>query len=257
MLQLDRVSLRQGARQCLQDISLELAAGEVLMLAGPNGAGKSSLLKLACGEWRPSAGQVCLEGRALDGWAAAARARRLAVLPQQSQLDFAFLAEEVVSLGRLPHTSGWRRDRQIAREAMALMGVSELALAPYTQLSGGERRRVQLARVLAQIWPDAEAPPQRALLLDEPTAGLDWAHQLELMQNLRRLAAQGLAVLVVLHDLNLALRYADRVGLLQRGALCALGPAQQVLQPQRIQQVFGVEVSLVAHPRDGRPAIIQ
>ncbi len=257
MLRLDRISLRQGARLCLQDISLELQSGELLVLAGPNGAGKSSLLKMACGEWRPSDGRLSLEGRALDDWKAGERARRLAVLPQQSQLDFAFLAEEVVALGRLPHASGWRRDGEIVRQAMSLMGVEELARSPYTQLSGGERRRVQLARVLAQVWPDPAAPPRRALLLDEPTAGLDWAHQLELMQNLRQLAAQGLAVLVVLHDLNLALRYADRVGLLQQGRMNALGPAEQVLEPMRIREVFAVDVSLVSHPRDGRPVIIQ
>lgn len=256
-LELRAVSLSRGDRLCVDQLSLSVRPGTVTALLGPNGAGKSSVLNIAAGQWPPSAGRVLLDGVALSTWPARARATKMAVLPQQSALSFPFQVEEVVALGRLPHGTGRDRDQHCVSQALRLFGMEGLRRQLYPALSGGERQRVQLARVLAQLWPDAAGQCEGVLLLDEPTAALDWAHQLELLQHLRGLATQGMAILLVLHDLNLALRFADQVGLLSQGCMQAFGPPQQVLTATTIRQVFGVDVVLQSHPHDGRPVIIQ
>ena len=253
MLRAERLTLRRGARAVLADLDLELRPGELCAVLGPNGAGKSSLLAALCGELAPSAGQVWLDGRALATWPAAERARRLAVLPQNSTLNFAFRVEEVVALGRLPHASGRQRDAQIVAAALAAADVAQLAGRSYLSLSGGERQRVHLARVLAQLWPGA---PGQVLLLDEPTAALDPRHQHAILQALRVLAGRGVAVLAVLHDLNLAARYGDRLLLLAAGRACACGTPETVLRADILQAVFGLEVLVQRHPERGHPLII-
>lgn len=250
VLTLDGLGLRRGEHWCLRALDLQLAAGEVVCLLGPNGAGKSSVLRAASGEWEASTGRVSLLGRTLSHWPDIERARRLAVLPQSSALSFPFHVRDVVALGRMPHASGRECDAQIVSQAMTAVGIQALADKLYPQLSGGERQRVQLARVLSQVWPDEQGGQDRVLLLDEPTAALDWAHQLELLGLLRRLAEQGLAILLVLHDLNLALRYADRVVLLHEGEVYGQGVPEQVLTPQAVQAVFGVPVVRARHPVD-------
>jgi iron complex transport system ATP-binding protein len=256
-LRLDQITLLRNGRECLRAVDLSVAAAQVVAIVGPNGAGKSSLLKVAAGEWPASAGQVQLDGRALTDWSLLERARRMAVLPQQASLAFPFAVEEVVALGRMPHSSGRERDRHCVDSALDMFDLGSLRHKLYTQLSGGERQRVQLARVFAQVWPEDVASAPGLLLLDEPTAALDWAHQLHLLQNVHDFARRGMSILIVLHDLNLALRFADQVALLEQGELAAFGAPQQVLTPQRIAQVFQVDVAIAAHPRDGHPVIIQ
>ncbi len=255
-LRLRDVELNLGARNCLAGINLDLEAGQLMCLLGPNGAGKSSLIKLASGEWTADAGEVHLLGRPLARWSARERARCLAVLPQHSSLSFPFRAREVVGLGRIPHASGARADGELVERAMRALGVWSLADKPYPRLSGGERQRVQLARVLSQVWPQHDQCERGVLLLDEPTAGLDWAHRIELMVLLRQLADEGLAIMLVLHDLNLALGHADQVGVLHCGGLAALGPPQAVLTSELIAAVFSVQAVILPHPLTGRPVIV-
>lgn len=254
-LRLSGVSLRQAGLPVMRDLELTLHCGQITALLGPNGAGKTSALRLASGEWQPSAGQVELFGRALRDWPARERACRLAVLPQQSSLSFGFTAREVIALGRQPHASGRTRDESCIDAAMRVFDLKDLAAQLYPLLSGGERQRVQLARVLAQVWPCAGEPPG-VVLLDEPTAGLDWSHQLALMQALRDLAGQGLAVGLVLHDLNLALRFADQAAVLSDGELVAVGAPSQVLDAELIRRVFGVDTWRIAHPDGGWPVVL-
>ncbi|MGE4405669.1 heme ABC transporter ATP-binding protein [Pseudomonas sp.] len=253
MLRAEGVTVRRGAITALQGIHLDLPAGQVFGVLGPNGAGKSTLLGALCGELACSAGQVLLHGRPLDGWPDIERARRLAVLPQSSSLNFAFRVEEVVALGRLPHCSGRVADARIVEAALATADALHLAARSYLTLSGGERQRVHLARVLAQLWPGAEG---QVLLLDEPTSMLDPAHQHSILQAARRFAAQGAAVLVVLHDLNLAARYCDRLLLLAKGCAQASGTPQEVLRAEPLRAVFGLEVLVQRHPERGHPLII-
>ncbi len=242
-------------RRLLQDIDFSLGAGEILSILGPNGAGKSSLLNLLCGAILPDQGLYQFLGRPFADWGTDERARSQAVLPQQSALNFPFTVAEVVRLGRTPHSSGAREDEVIARQCMQATDTLALRRQLYTQLSGGEKQRVQLARVLAQIWR-AEDAPARLLLLDEPTSALDLAHQRLVLQQVRQLAAAGCSVVMILHDFNLAARYSDRCLLLSGGRQQALGTPAEVLTSRVLQQVFEAPVDVMPHPRDGLPVVL-
>jgi len=253
MLQVEGLHLRRGSNEVLHDIHLQLQPGQVLGVLGPNGAGKSSLLGVLCGELVPGHGHVTLQGRPLAAWAGQERARRLAVLPQVSSLGFSFKVEEVVGMGRMPHDSGQLRDAQIVEEALRAADAWHLLGRSYLALSGGERQRVHLARVLAQLWPGEEGT---TLLLDEPTSMLDPLHQHTTLQAVRSFADRGAAVLVILHDLNLAARYCDRILLLEQGRCHAVAVPEQVLTPEALKAVFGIDVLVQAHPERGHPLII-
>lgn len=247
------LTVRRGSITALQGVTLQLRAGQVLGVLGPNGAGKSTLLTALSGELVPSAGDVLLKGRVLADWPDVERARRLAVLPQISTLSFAFRVADVVAMGRLPHHTGRRADAAIVDAALAAADAEHLAARNYLELSGGERQRVHLARVLAQLWPGG---PDQVLLLDEPTSMLDPSHQHSMLQAIRRFAAQGGAVLVILHDLNLAARYCDRLLLLKDGSSYTEGAVEEVLRADPLRAVFGLDVLVQRHPERGHPVII-
>ena len=253
MLRVENLQIRRGRKTVLADVTLDLRPGEVLGVLGPNGAGKSTLLAALCAQLHPDEGRVWLDERELKDWQGAQRAQRLAVLPQVSTLDFAFRVEEVVGMGRLPHQSGRVRDDEIIEAALRAADVGHLSGRSYLALSGGERQRVHLARVLAQLWPGGEG---QILLLDEPTSMLDPLHQHTCLQAVRRLAESGAAVLVILHDLNLAARYCDRLLLLEQGRAHALGTPVEVLRAEPLQAVFGLEVLVQTHPERGHPLIV-
>ncbi|EWC40733.1 hemin ABC transporter ATP-binding protein [Stutzerimonas stutzeri KOS6] len=243
----------RGTRRVLQGVSLELHPGQVFGVLGPNGAGKSTLLGALSGELECYAGNVSLHGRPLRDWPDMQRARCLAVLPQSSTLGFAFRVADVVAMGRLPHRSGREADAGIVGAALAAADASHLASRSYLSLSGGERQRVHLARVLAQLWPGGS---DQVLLLDEPTSMLDPAHQHSILLAIRRFAEQGCAVLVILHDLNLAARYCDRLLLLKDGIPQAAGAPAEVLRADPLHAVFGLDVLVERHPERGHPLII-
>jgi iron complex transport system ATP-binding protein len=257
------LGVRRQGRWLLDGVDLTLAAGEVLVLLGANGAGKSTLLKCLAGEILPEQGQVLLNGRALGRWRPADAARRRAVLPQASPLSFPFTALEVVLMGRIPHGglqgSAGAADLGIAAAALAATEVAHLAERRYTTLSGGERQRVHLARVLAQLWEPLPGGEPQWLLLDEPTASLDLAHQHGVLTLARRWAADPTArrgVLVVLHDLNLAAQYAERIAVLKEGRLLISGTPAAVLTPGLIEAAFGLAVSVLPHPELDCPLIV-
>jgi len=239
----------------LRHLDLTVAPGEVTTILGPNGAGKSTLLRCLVGEQFPSEGQVLLNHRLVHDWRPVERARVLSVLPQQSLLDFPFTAAEVVMLGRTPHATGLVHDREIVAAALDMVDGGYLAERYYTQLSGGEKQRVHLARVLAQIWePCCEG--DRYLVLDEPTSSFDLAHQQLTLEIVREFADRGVGVLMVVHDLNLAARCADQLVLMQCGEIVAAGAPLEVLQPAAIRRVFEVDVDVGVHPRTGKPLVI-
>ncbi|MGF6695093.1 iron complex transport system ATP-binding protein [Metapseudomonas resinovorans] len=253
MLRVEQLDVLRGSKQVLTGVDLALQPGEVLGVLGPNGAGKSTLLGALCGEVPAAAGAVSLDGRALGDWNGPQRARRLAVLPQSSTLNFAFRVEEVVAMGRMPHDTGRERDAEVIAQALHAADASHLAGRSYLALSGGERQRVHLARVLAQLWPGGSG---QILLLDEPTSMLDPLHQHTTLQAVRGVAERGVAVLVILHDLNLAARYCDRLLLLADGRPYVLGTPEQVLQAEPLKAVFGLEVLVQRHPERGHPLIV-
>lgn len=251
MLRAEGLTIKRGGAVVLKDVSLSLQPGEILGVLGPNGAGKSTLLGALCGELKT--GQVWLEEKPLERWDAVQRAQRVAVLPQSSTLSFAFKVQDVVAMGRLPHGTGQQHDAEIIRAALDAADATHLLDRSYLALSGGERQRVHLARVLAQVWPGECG---QSLLLDEPTSMLDPLHQHTTLQALRQFANRGGAVLVILHDLNLAARYCDRLLLLDSGLPVALGSPQTVLVPDTLEAVFGLEVLVQTHPERGHPLII-
>ena len=253
MLEAQQLRVQRGAVTVLDEVNLQLLPGQVLGVLGPNGAGKSTLLGALSGELAASAGQVLLDGRALADWPGPERARRLAVLPQSSTLDFAFRVEDVVGMGRLPHSSGRELDGQIIAAALNAADAAYLSGRNYLTLSGGERQRVHLARVLAQLWPGGAG---QTLLLDEPTSMLDPLHQHTTLQALRDFAQRGAAVLVIVHDLNLAARYCDRLLLLVNGLPQVLGTPDEVLQPDNLKLVFGLDVLVQRHPERDHPLIV-
>jgi len=235
------VSVQLGTRPLLRNANLGLQAGRVTAILGPNGAGKSTLLSVFGGQRVADRGRVLLDGVPLNVHTPAALALRRALMPQESAVAFDFTAEEIVALGRFPHRRAPSRDEDaIIRAAMARTDVSALASRVLNTLSGGEKSRVQMARALAQLWHPRPGGATRWLLLDEPTAALDLAHQHAAMRLLREWAGQGVGVVAVLHDLNLARRYADDVIVLDGQAGVHQGPAIEVLQPMLIEQVWAM-----------------
>ncbi|MFC8091198.1 heme ABC transporter ATP-binding protein [Streptomyces sp. NPDC057301] len=236
--------VRLGAREVLTGVSVTIRAGEVLALVGPNGAGKSTLLSALAADLPAAEGVVRIHGRPAGDWPAPELALRRAVLPQSASLSFPFAVEEVVRMGRAPwaavHPDG--DDRAVA-EAMAATEVTEFAVRPFSALSGGERARVALARVLAQRAP--------LLLLDEPTAALDLKHQELVLRLCRERARARDAVVVVLHDLGLAAAYAHRVAILRAGRVAADGPPAEVFSDRLLSEVYDQPVEVLPHPRTG------
>ncbi|MDB5986053.1 MAG: heme transporter ATP-binding protein [Nevskia sp.] len=252
--------LTRSGRKLLDGVSLSLIPGELHVLLGANGAGKSMLLRVLAGELSTERGDVSLNGRSLSAWTPRQRACLRAVMAQFDSLQADFSVAEVVALGRYPCWQQHPQQEQLLI-ADALMQVDALQFSErsYTSLSGGERRRVQLARALVQLrgpLPPPLAGAPRYLLLDEPTAGLDLAHRHAGLQLARDLAAEGLGVLAILHDPDLAMRYADRVTLLSNGCLLGQGRPQEVLTVERLRQAYGVRAELVPHAASDRPAII-
>lgn len=231
--------LRYGAVTALDRIDIRVRAGEMLALIGPNGAGKSSLLRVLAGLKAPDAGRVCLDGSPLDAIPARDRARRIGYLAQGAECHWPLTVGRLVALGRLPHLGPWQRpgaaDVAAIEHALTACDVAYLADRPVTDLSGGERARVLLARVLAS---DPEI-----LLADEPVAGLDPYHQLRVMKLLRRRTSAGTGIAVVLHDLTLAARFCDRIVLLHGGRVLADGDPAAVLGPELLERVYGVTVT--------------
>jgi iron complex transport system ATP-binding protein len=251
-LSASQVSLQFAGAEILSQVDIDIEPGKIVTVLGPNGAGKSSLLRILCGQWTPNAGQVDLDGQPTAAYSIQELARTIAVMPQYSTLNFAFSSAEVVALGRTPHATGRQIDLEITRAALSLVDAAHLASRLYTELSGGEKQRVQLARILAQIW--APRPQQsRYLLLDEPTASFDLAHQQMMITILRRFAADGVGILVVMHDLNLAAQLADDMVLMKDGRIAAADCPAHVMKTSVISQVFDVDVAIINHPRTGNP----
>ncbi|MCW8174889.1 heme ABC transporter ATP-binding protein [Verminephrobacter aporrectodeae] len=247
----DQLGVGLPGQPLLATVHARLQAGRVSAILGPNGAGKSTLLAVLSGARAPRSGSVHMQGQPLGRFSAQELASRRAVLLQEASVAFDFTVREVVEMGRFPHRAApSRQESAIVVQAMEATGVAHLAERSLNALSGGERARTHLARALAQIWEPRPDRCARWLLLDEPTAALDLAHQHQSLGLVRRWALeQGVGVLVVLHDLNLALRYAHDTVLLG-GGQCAVGPTEQVLDAAAIARVWGVECSGV-RARDG------
>ncbi len=245
LLELDRVGVRLGPREILHEISLQLHAGEVLGLLGPNGAGKSTLIRLAAGLLRPSSGAVRLAGEDTRRMPRREYARRVALVPQDAPVEFAFRVKDLVAMGRYAHVgrlAPYREaDEQAIADGMARAGVTELEDRRVDTLSGGERRLAVFARALAQQSP--------VLLLDEPTSGLDLKHRAMILDQIHQHGQDQAAVMVALHGLDEARAVCDRVALLDGGRLVALGPPLEVLTTAQINAVYQADPADVIRKR--------
>jgi iron complex transport system ATP-binding protein len=232
----------------LRGIDLAVEPGEVVALVGPNGAGKSTLLSVLSGDLEATEGEVQIGGRPLGSYRHLDLARERAVLTQDNQLSFPFTVNQVVLMGRSPwaRTERFDDDELAVAQAMVAMDVDQLSARRFTSLSGGEKARVSLARVLAQRTP--------TVMLDEPTASLDLRHQEDVMRAVRGLATSGTAVLVVVHDLSLAAAYADRIALIADGSLVAVGSPNEVLTAERVSTVYGLPVKVSLET--GQPVVV-
>ena len=264
MIRADGVSFDYGAMRVLDDVSLSVSAGRRVGVLGPNGSGKTTLLKLLAGLLAPTRGQVTFDGQATAGLDRRTLARRLAVVPQDTQLAFDYTVLEIVLMGRYPHLQAFQlegpADIEIARRALAATGTAELEGRSFRTLSGGERQRVVMAAALAQFDPApaaGEADAARVLLLDEPTSSLDLAFQLETAALLERLNRErGTTIVVCTHDLNFAAGLCHELVLLREGRVAAAGPTETVLTPATIGAVYDVVADVHRHAALGRLTVV-
>ncbi len=253
ILSVQGVRVAYAAEPVLQGVSFEVRRGEIVVILGPNGAGKTTLLRTIAKRVMPQGGVVFLDGQDIARMSVPQLMRTLSVVPQSEGSPFNFTVQDIVVMGRIPHLSPLaplsEGDWCAVREAMEATDTWHLRERLFTELSGGEQRRVLLAKALAQ-------QPQ-LLLLDEPTANLDLHYQLEVVELLQRLNQErGITVLAILHDLNLATLLGHRFILMHRGRIHAIGEAEEVLTPQNIQQVYGVPVVITRHPLNGKPIVL-
>ena len=252
LIEIRNVSLQYGSSDVVRDVSVQIEEGEFFVIIGPNGAGKTTLLKSITGLHHLTAGEILLRQRSVTKYSRKELARSLAMVPQHINAEFPFTVAETVIMGRYPHLGllavEGKHDLEIAEQAMAFTEVLHLADRRLGQLSGGERQRVIIARAICQ--------QSKVLLLDEPTASLDPAHQLRIMDLMERLRQQEqITIIMVSHDLNLASAYADRLLLLNEGRVTALGTPNEVLSGDTLEQSYGCRLHVDEHPLLGTPRV--
>jgi iron complex transport system ATP-binding protein len=241
VLEIREAVVRRGGRTILGPASIEIGSGETTALIGPNGSGKSTLLRVFAGLWTPDEGEALLDGQAIHSRPRKEIARRIAFVPQDTQIDFAFTVSEILAMGRYAHrgrfTPQGPTDHAAIDSAATYCDITHLRNRAINTLSGGERQRVLIARSLV-------AEPE-FILLDEPTANLDVQHALDVLELCQALSRKGKTIIVATHDFNLVTRYATRLVLLQAGKLIAQGTQETVLNPEAIQEVFQVDAEVV------------
>jgi iron complex transport system ATP-binding protein len=254
MAEVEHASYRVGDIVILDDVSVSFAPGRFNVILGPNGAGKSTLLKIATGLLTPTSGTVRYGERVLSDFAAPALARKRAVLSQRVELAFPLDVEDVVLMGRYPHygRTPAKRDREIVTRALDIVGMTERRRQRYTTLSGGEQQKVQLARVLAQIWNYDEPREPKYLFLDEPTTSLDVHYQLHLLDVARGLLDFECTIIAILHDITMALQYGDVFFLMENGRIAHEAGDAAEIPVELVERVFRVRASRIVDPADGQ-----
>ncbi|AKJ40677.1 hemin importer ATP-binding subunit [Pragia fontium] len=250
MLNATDLSYGQGNKPIINHVSLTLKPGELVTIIGPNGAGKSTLLRILTGYLRPDSGDCLLQKRSLSQWKHQELAKVRGVMNQHSGLSFPFSVQEVIAMGRAPYHGHKQLNQQAISHAVDITECGALLQRSYNQLSGGEKQRVQLARLLCQLWQPS--PTERLLFLDEPTSALDLYHQQQTLRLLKQMTRQApFSVCTVLHDLNLAALYSDRIMMLHQGSLVACGTPAEVLNNELLTRWYQADLCVCHHPEDG------
>lgn len=257
MLKADGISFRIGQKEILRQVSAEFLPGEFNMILGPNGSGKSTFLKIFSGELKGYKGSITYADKKIGSIRKAELARERAVMSQQPELSFPLTVEEVVMMGRYPHFNfnPSKKDMAICEEVMEKMNLQSFKLRNYLTLSGGEKQRVQYARVLAQIW-EKPASGYRYLFLDEPLTSLDINYQQEFLHIAREFAKSETVLIAVMHDINLAVQFADKLFFLKEGELLAQGKPTDILSVDLLKLVFDVNTTIITNPLTGTPLVI-
>ena len=257
MLRTENISFSIGKKQILKNISASFLPGEFNMILGPNGSGKSSFLKIFSGETHKFQGNVLYDDKKIKELRKEELAKKRAVMSQQADLGFPLLVEEVVMMGRYPHFTfnPNRKDITICNEVIERMNLTEFTKRNYLTLSGGEKQRVQYARVLAQVW-EKPTDGYRYLFLDEPLNSLDISYQHEFLQAAVDLMKEHTVLIAVMHDINLAAHYADNLFFLKEGELVVHGRPKEILTENIIEKVFNIKTTVIENPVTGKPLII-
>lgn len=254
MIEARGISYSVGKKELVSKVSFEVQPGELLAVIGANGAGKSTLLKLLCRDIKSSSGDILIRNKPIETYKLDALAKFRSVLAQSNTISVSFRVQELIMMGRYPHFDNHptEEDGRIVKAVMQETGVTQFANRDYNTLSGGEQQRVQLARVIAQIYDQ----PNGLLFLDEPTNGLDILYQQQILSLARSLADRGYCVISILHDINFASRYADKVLILKQGKSIAFGEPKEVISCANIHQAFNIHVRLVNDEEFKCPFII-
>ncbi len=257
MIHANNLHLSINGNSLLNNVSLTVQTGEMVVLVGANGAGKTTLLKVIAGDLHAQQGEVLLDNTPLTSYCPRNIARRRAVMPQHSALNFSFSAQEVVEMGRAPHLESCSSSSNcnIVNQAIDFTQINHLLNRDYTTLSGGEKQRVHLARVLAQIW-SPEPYPNRYLLLDEPTSSLDIHHQYEMLAKLKDFVRNQTGILLIAHDLNVASLFADRIVVMKYGRVIACGHPTEVYTKEILEEAFSFSAHIGSHPDIDRPFVL-
>ena len=257
MLRAEGIGYTIGGKQILQGIDTLFVPGQFNMILGPNGSGKSSLLKIISGEINSYTGKIIYNGHPLASLKKEELAKFRAVMSQQPELSFPLTAEDVVMMGRYPHFvfNPGKKDEEICRAVMDKMSLLAFRERNYLTLSGGEKQRVQYARVLAQVW-DKTNTRMRYLFLDEPLNNLDIHYQQEFLQLAREFQQEDTVLVAVLHDINLAIQYADRLFFLKEGRLAAQGSPEEIVTEELIHDIFNVRSAIIRNPVSGAPLVV-
>lgn len=248
------ISFKTQGRQILKDVSLSVTPGRFTAVVGPNGAGKSSLIRILSNENSVYSGNVMVNGKEIHTYKSRELSRIRAVMAQHSTLQFAFSVREVITLGRHAHASGNKQNDAIVDEVISVTDLEHLEHRNYQTLSGGEKQRVQLARVLAQVWEETVYP--RYILLDEPTSSLDIAQQQAMFSVVKKVCARNIGALAIVHDLNLASQFSDEICILNSGTIVDYGPATKVFTRDNIERAFCCRVNIYYDPCSKCPFII-
>ncbi len=254
MIKAEKLSFNLGCKKLVDQVDLEIRPGELLAVVGPNGAGKSSLLKVLTGEHEHQQGTISINNKNMRHYKRDELARTRSVVNQHTEVSFPFSLRNIIAMGRHPHRSNQDVDNQVIDEAMRMAEVREFTDRIFNTLSGGEQQRGQMARAIAQILPIG-SDSKRYILLDEPISNMDLSHQHGTLNYLKKLTEQQVGVLIVIHDLNLASLYADRIAVMHKAKLKLVGTPSEIITTELLENVFRLKADISVHPKYECPMI--